>query len=80
MRLRTDEKPLGRFDYSPLFELLKRRGISNIQYLRANDITSSKPIAKIIKNEPISSTVIASICNHFNCQPCDIMEYIPPEQ
>ena len=25
MRLRTDEKDLGRFDYSPLFELLKQR-------------------------------------------------------
>ena len=57
MRLRTDEKPLGRFDYSPLFELLKRRGISNIQYLRANDITSSKPIAKIIKNELINTHI-----------------------
>lgn len=80
MRLRTDEKDLGRFDYSPLFELLKQRATPLVFITHKKNIVSAGIGTKIRNNEPISSTAIASICNYFNCQPCDIMEYIPPEQ
>ena len=81
MKLRTDEKDLGRFNYSPLFELMKKRGIPKTRwFLTANNIVANKSEIKIRNNEPISSNTIASICNYFNCQPCDIMKYIPPEQ
>jgi len=37
-------------------------------------------VSKITKNEPISFTVLNKLCNHFKCQPADLIEHIPDEQ
>lgn len=79
MKLREDEKPLGRFDYSLLLELAKTK-VGSISTLRRKGVISGSIERRIRNGMPIASNVIASICDFFNCQPCDIMEYIPPEQ
>lgn len=79
MKLREDDKPLGRFDYSPLLELVGTK-IGSVSNLCRKKVVSGGIEMKIRKNEPISSNTIASICNYFNCQPCDILKYIPPEE
>ena len=79
MRLLKDDKPLGKFDYSPLFKLIELKG-ETLSALTRKGIISRVPELKIKRGESISSNIIASICNYFNCQPCDIISYIPPEE
>ena len=60
--------------YYKLFDMLNRMGMKKSD-LRA--ILSPKTIAKLTKREPISGNAIEKICEYLNCQPGDIMEYIP---
>ena len=44
------------------------------------DIISSPTLAKLSKGETIKTDVIDRICKKLNCQPADIMEYVPDEK
>lgn len=63
--------------YNKLWILLEKRGMKKTDLKK---IISSATLAKLSKNETISSTVIEKICGFLNCQPGDIMEYISDEQ
>lgn len=65
--------------YYKLLDMLNRREMSK-EDLRLKINTSSATIAKISKNEFISLKIINDICGALNCQPGDIMEYIPDEK
>ena len=41
---------------------------------------SSATSAKLFNSEPVSLSVINSICKAYNLQPGDIMEYIPDSE
>lgn len=60
--------------YNKLWHLLLDRKI-NKTYLRKNGVHSTT-IAKMSKNEPISSETIEKICEILSVQPGDIVEYI----
>ena len=62
--------------YTKLWLLLEKRGMKRTDL---KEIMSSATLAKIGKNEPVSSTVIAKICDFLNCQPNDIMENVTKE-
>lgn len=64
-------------NYAKLWRLLETKGMKKTDL---KQIISSATLAKLGKNEPISSTVIEKICGFLNCQPGDIMEYISEEQ
>lgn len=55
--------------YTKLWLLLEKRGMKRTDL---KEIMSSATLAKLGKNEPVSSTVIAKICDFLNCQPNDI--------
>lgn len=58
--------------YYKLFDLLNRKG------MRKTDLElSSKTIAKLSKGANLNTEVLDKICKQLNCQPADIMEYIP---
>jgi len=38
---------------------------------------TSTIVAKFAKNEHISGDTLEKLCAYFNCQPGDIMEYVP---
>ena len=59
-----------------LWLLLEKRGMKRTDL---KEIMSSATLAKLGKNEPVSSTVIAKICDFLNCQPNDIMENVTKE-
>jgi len=40
---------------------------------------SSSTMAKLNKNEYVSLSVINKLCAYFNCQPSDLIEYIPDD-
>lgn len=62
--------------YTKLWILLNQRGMKKTDL---KQIMSSATLAKLGKNEPVSSTVIEKICNFLNCQPGDIMENVTKE-
>lgn len=62
--------------YDKLFQILKERGYSSNYWLRQNGIHSATA-NKLKKNERINTDTINAICKLLNCQPGDIMEYIP---
>ena len=62
--------------YTKLWLLLGKRGMKRTDL---KEIMSSATLAKLGKNEPVSSTVIAKICDFLNCQPNDIMENVTKE-
>lgn len=62
--------------YTKLWILLNQRGMKKTDLKK---VISSASLAKLSKNEAISSTTIEKICNFLNCQPGDIMENVTKE-
>lgn len=60
--------------YYKLFDLLNRKGMKKTDLL---DIISSPTLAKLSKGEIIKTDIIDKICMKLDCQPSDIMEYVP---
>ena len=65
--------------YYKLLDVLNRRELTK-EELRIKLNLSSATIAKISKNEFISLRVVNDICKFLNCQPGDIMEYVPDKE
>lgn len=63
--------------YTKLWLLLKEKGMKRTDLL---NIISSATLAKLGKNEIVSSEVLAKICDYLECQPSDIMENITKNQ
>ncbi len=62
--------------YTKLWLLLEKRGMKRTDL---KEIMSSATLAKLGKNEPVSSNIIEKICDFLKCQPGDIMENITKE-
>lgn len=62
--------------YTKLWILLENKGMKKTDL---KQIISSATLAKLGKNEVVSSAVIEKICAFLDCQPGDIMEYISEE-
>lgn len=61
--------------YYKLFDLLSRRGF-NRSDLKAEVGLSSTTITKLSKGESVTTDTILRICERFDVQPGDIMEYV----
>lgn len=64
--------------YDKLFELMEKKSI-NKHYLRKHGIHAAV-VDKLIKGGTIDTTTIGRICALLDCQPGDIMEYVPDER
>ncbi|PFL46656.1 helix-turn-helix domain-containing protein [Bacillus cereus] len=64
--------------YKPLLKLMIDKN-TNKTVLRKELGFSSSTMAKLNKNEYVSLSVIDKLCAYFNCQPSDLIEYIPDE-
>lgn len=62
-------------NYNKLWKLLIDRGMSKTQLREQTGVTTNT-IAKMGKNENVSTEVICKICKTLNCQITDIMELI----
>ena len=62
--------------YTKLWLLLKERGMKRTDLL---NVISSATLAKLGKNETVSSEVLSKICDFLKCQPGDIMENVTKE-
>lgn len=67
------------FKYDRFFELLKSRGVSSYK-IRQENIVSQAALSKMKNGEGnIDTRTLERICAYFNCQPGDIMEYVPED-
>jgi len=66
----------GKINYKKLFSLMEIKGIKKIN-LRNDYKIHPTTIQKIISGETINTDTIIILCHALNCQPGDIMEYIP---
>lgn len=64
--------------YQKLFVLLQEKGIKKY-HLRQQGIHANV-MDKLIKNENVNVSTINKLCQILECQPCDIMEYVPDDE
>jgi len=66
-------------EYYRLWDLLNRRGLKKTSLIKLANI-SSPTLAKLSKGEVVTTEIIERICNSLECQPSDIMEYMPDKK
>lgn len=65
--------------YYKLLDLLERRSLTRHDLQVSAEISSST-MAKLSKNKVVSLEVIDKICCALDCQPGDIIEYVPADR
>lgn len=68
----------GRISFKKMWALMDRVHIGK-NHLRENGIHPNT-ISKLVKNENVTTEVICHLCKLLECQPGDIMEYIPVDR
>ena len=61
--------------YNPLWKLLIDKGLKKTDLLERIPLSPST-LAKFSKGETVDGKIIVRLCEHFCCQPGDIMEYV----
>lgn len=62
--------------YYKLLDMLNRKGMTKEQLKNASGISSST-MTKISKGESVTLNTINAICNVLQCQPGDLLEWVP---
>ena len=65
--------------YNKMFHLLESRGLTNTYWLRQQGVHPAT-VNKLRKGERVNTDTIELLCKLLQCQPGDIMEYIPEEK
>ena len=63
--------------YHKLFTLMEKKGV-NKHFLRLNGL-NSKVVDRLVKETHVNTSTIEKLCALLDCQPGDIMEYVPDE-
>ena len=66
-------------DYSKLWKLLIDKGISKTDLMELTGM-SSRVLAKLSKNETVTTDTVARICSALSCDVGDIMECVSEER
>ena len=64
--------------YGKLLELMKQKGITTYT-IRQNNIIGQATLTKIKNGGDIDTRTIAKFCELLDCQPGDILEYVPDD-
>ena len=65
--------------FKPLLKLLIDRDIKKTELIQLCNI-SNATVAKFSNDNEVALKVIDKVCKGLNCQPGDIMEYIPDKE
>ena len=63
------------FDYSPLWETMQNRGVSQYQLLKAG--IDNKTLDSLKKNKNITMVTLEKLCCLVGCTPNDVVRIIP---
>lgn len=64
--------------YDKLLNLMKEKGITSYT-IRQNNIIGQATLKKIKNSGDIDTRTISKLCKLLDCQPGDILEYVPDE-
>ena len=67
---------MGYMDYGKLMELLKKKGWTSYR-IRQEQLIGSATLQAIREKKPIGAATIMKLCEALNCQPGDILTYVP---
>ena len=62
------------FDYSPLWETMQNRGVSQYQLLRAG--IDNKTLDSLKKNKNITMVTLEKLCRIIDCSPNDVVRFL----
>ena len=65
--------------YDRLLEIFRERGITSYTIKKEN-IIGQASYKKIKEGGDIDTRTIAKLCKYLDCQPGDILEYVPDEE
>ena len=70
---------MGKIVYTKLLNLLEEHGLTTYK-IRKEKIISESTLQNIREGKRITTDSIAALCEALNCQPGDLLEYVPDEQ
>ena len=62
--------------YAKLFERMSQKGIKKVD-LRKTYNTNPKTVDSLVNNRSVTVDTIMQLCEILDCQPGDLMEYMP---
>ena len=62
------------FDYSPLWETMQNRGVSQYQLLKAG--IDNKTLDSLKKNKNITMVTFEKLCRIIDCSPNDVVRFL----
>lgn len=62
------------FDYSPLWETMQNRGMSQYQLLKAG--IDNKTLDSLKKNKNITMVTLEKLCRIIDCSPNDVVRFL----
>lgn len=62
--------------FGPIMQMLTEHGYSSYR-LRKERLLPEGTLSRIRNGEPINTTTLDTICRLCNCQPGDILSYVP---
>ena len=66
--------------YNKLFQLLKQKGLKKYDLRKGKVISMSALESLRTGKHHVDTRTIEKLCAYLNCQPGDIMEYVPGEE
>lgn len=69
---------MGKILYNKLLSLMSEKGLTTYK-IRKGKIISEGTLQSIRQGKSVTTDSIASLCQALNCQPGDILEYVPDE-
>lgn len=70
---------MGKIIYTKLINKLEEQGLTTYK-IRKEKIISESTLQNIREGKRITTDSIAALCEALNCQPGDILEYVPDEE
>lgn len=64
--------------YEKLFALMKQKGLTTYK-IKKEKIISETSLQKLREGKTVTTETIAKLCAALDCQPGDILEYVPEE-
>ena len=62
------------FDYNPLWETMRNRGVSQYQLLKAG--IDNKTLDSLKKNKNITMVTLEKLCRIIDCSPNDVVRFL----
>lgn len=62
------------FDYSPLWETMQNRGVSQYQLLKAG--IDNKTLDSLKENKNITMVTLEKLCRIIDCSPNDVVRFL----